>query len=179
MLTEFLSLCFHYEIADGSSRRTCLAKQPQCIFPSLFLCCSGTACLAVIFYLQPFITGMQHITNGGKADLETPVLLEVGLDTIVRSLWVCLLVEADLLLLASTQEVSWTFHGKTRGDIRKISQRFTSRLAEGKLYVKSQERRDRMRIARFRLIEVKNVLRRFVSAENDADGEGTGYLRCG
>ena len=36
-----------------------------------------------------------------------------------------------------------------------------------------------MRIARFPVNGGKNVLRRFVSTGNYADGEGTGYLRCG
>ena len=34
-----------------------------------------------------------------------------------------------------------------------------------------------MWIARFQVNEGKNVLYRFVSIENDVDGEGTGYLR--
>ena len=38
---------------------------------------------------------------------------------------------------------------------------------------------DRMRIARFPVNGGKNVLCRFVSTGNDADGEGTGYRRCG
>ena len=36
-----------------------------------------------------------------------------------------------------------------------------------------------MRIARFPVNRGKNVLCSLVSAGNDADGEGTGYLRCG
>ena len=38
---------------------------------------------------------------------------------------------------------------------------------------------DRMRIARFLVNRGKNVLCRFVSTGIYADGEGTGYLRCG
>ena len=58
----------------------------------------------------------------------------------------CLLVKADLLLLAGVQGVSLTFHGQTRGHLRQIlleknqkdfttfTQGVNQRLTEEKLY---------------------------------------------
>ena len=69
------------------------------IFHALVLRRSGTAYLAVIYYFQPCSSSTPNIINGEKNNLKSSVLLKVRLDSVIRSLRVCLLVKTDLLLL--------------------------------------------------------------------------------
>ena len=116
------------------------------IFHTLVLRRSGTAYLAIIFYFQPFTLNTPNITNGGTTNLKTPVLLKMCLDSVVRSLRVCLVVKTDFLFLTGIWGVPWMFQGPTRGHPRqtqlernrKTTQIFTpgvnQRIKEGKLY---------------------------------------------